>query len=112
MNSQLVSRATKKELDADGDGFVSDDDLVKSERILQIEHMDKMQDQQRYMAWSALGLPVLLVLIMLLPWVPVEKIDAVMGIVTTFVASMGTIITVFIGGTAYVRGKMNNKEQE
>lgn len=96
--------------DTDNDGIVTDDELDRSERMMQIENMDKLQDQQRYMAWFALGLPVFLMIFMMMPFVPVDKVGAVMGIATTFVAAMGTIVTVFIGGTAYVKGKMSDSQ--
>jgi Ca2+-binding EF-hand superfamily protein len=35
------------EFDTNGDGIVSDEELAKAERMLQIENNDKMQDQQR-----------------------------------------------------------------
>jgi Ca2+-binding EF-hand superfamily protein len=41
------------EFDTNGDGIVSDEELAKAERMLQIENNDKMQDQQRLMAWVA-----------------------------------------------------------
>lgn len=108
----LEIKSTIAELDLNGDGVITDAELDRNERIIQLDNLDKLQDQQRYMAWAALVLPVVLMLVMMLPVVSVEKVDAVMGVATTFVAAMGTIITVFIGGTAYVKGKMNNKEQK
>jgi Ca2+-binding EF-hand superfamily protein len=35
------------QFDTDGDGVVTDEELSRSERMLQIENNDKMQDQQR-----------------------------------------------------------------
>ncbi len=40
--------------DLDGDGIVTDEELTKHERMLQIENDDKKQDAQRGMAWFAL----------------------------------------------------------
>jgi hypothetical protein len=42
------------QFDSDGDGVVTDEELSRSERMLQIENNDKMQDQQRLMAWVAM----------------------------------------------------------
>jgi hypothetical protein len=42
------------DFDVDGDGIVTDEELARSERMLQIENNDKMQDQQRLMAWVAM----------------------------------------------------------
>jgi hypothetical protein len=42
------------QFDTDGDGIVSDVELSRTERMIQIENNDKMQDQQRLMAWVAM----------------------------------------------------------
>jgi Ca2+-binding EF-hand superfamily protein len=51
-NLQIDSKFNQ--FDVDGDGVVSDEELSRSERMLQIENNDKMQDQQRLMAWVAM----------------------------------------------------------
>ncbi len=38
--------------DMNSDGTVTDEELERSERMLQIENMDKLQDQQRVMERS------------------------------------------------------------
>jgi hypothetical protein len=43
------------QFDEDGDGIVTDEEMAKAERMLQIENDDKKQDAQRGMAWFALG---------------------------------------------------------
>ena len=43
---QLQHDSKYNEFDTDGDGIVTDEELVRSERMLQIENNDKMQDQQ------------------------------------------------------------------
>jgi hypothetical protein len=40
------------------------------------------------------------------PYVTLEKVNAVMGLATTFCAAMGTIVVAFMAATAYIRGKM------
>jgi hypothetical protein len=54
-NEQLQDRTLSLiSLTTDGDGVVTDEELSRSERMLQIENNDKMQDQQRLMAWVAM----------------------------------------------------------
>jgi hypothetical protein len=54
MTKQLQQDSKYNAFDANGDGIVSDSELALSERMLQIENNDKMQDQQRLMAWVAM----------------------------------------------------------
>ena len=42
------------QFDADGDGVITDEEMAKGEKMLQIENEDKRQDAQRNMAWFAL----------------------------------------------------------
>lgn len=106
MGKTLQKDSQYNQFDVDGDGVVTDDELARSERMMQIENMDKLADQQRAMAWAAVGAPILIVLLLIAPFVSVEKVNAVMGIVTTYVAAMATVVTAFMAATAYVRGKM------
>ena len=52
--------------DLDGDGVVTNGEIGKHERLLRIENWDKQQDQQRHMAWVAMGSMCLLTLALIL----------------------------------------------
>ena len=55
MGKQLESNSIYNQFDVDGDGVVTDEEMRKAERMIQIENDDKKQDAQRNMAWFALG---------------------------------------------------------
>ena len=50
MSKSLEKDSHYNQFDVDGDGVVTDDELNRSERMMQIENMDKLADQQRVMA--------------------------------------------------------------
>jgi hypothetical protein len=50
-----------------------------------------MADQQRVMAWAALGTPPVLIAFLAFPWVTLEKVNALAGLTTTYCAAMGTM---------------------
>lgn len=108
MSKKLEIDSVYNQFDINADGTVSDEELNRSERMLQIENMDKLADQQRLMAWAAMFLPLVIILVMLMPFVNSDKINMVMGLVTTFTAAMGSIVVAFMAATAYIRGTMNN----
>ena len=103
---KLEAGSQYEKFDMNNDGVVTDEELERSERMLQIENMDKLADQQRVMAWAALFLPFIIIIFVCLPYVTLEKVNAVMGLATTFCAAMGTIVVAFMAATAYIRGKM------
>lgn len=112
MTKKLEPNSVYEQFDINGDGTVTDDELNRSEKMLQIENMDKLADQQRLMAWAALFLPFLTIILMTLPFVSAEKVNLIMGLATTFSAAMGTIVVAFMAATAYVRGTMNKDNKE
>ena len=105
MTKQLEKDSAYNQFDTDHDGVVTDTELAKSERMITIENMDKMADQQRVMAWAALGAPPALIAFMASSLVTLEKVNALAGLTTTYCAAMGTIVVAFLAAQAYVRGK-------
>lgn len=108
MSKKLEANSVYEQFDVNHDGIVTDEELNRSERMLQIDNMDKLADQQRLMAWAAMFLPLIIILIMLTPFVSSDKINMVMGLATTFTAAMGSIVVAFMAATAYIRGTMSN----
>lgn len=108
MSKRLEEASAYNEFDMDHDGIVTDVEIERSEKILQIENMDKLADQQRIMAWAALFLPCMLIVLLASGIVEASKIPLIIGLATTFCASMGTVVVAFMAATAYVRGKMSD----
>jgi hypothetical protein len=108
MTKQLEKDSNFNQFDTDHDGVVTDAELARSERMMMIENMDKMADQQRVMAWAALGAPPALIAFMASALVTLEKVNALSGLTTTYCAAMGTIVVAFMAAQAYVRGKAND----
>ena len=106
MTKTLEKNSAYNQFDNDGDGIVTDDELARSERMMMIENMDKLADQQRVMAWAALFLPFVIIIFLCSDIVTADKANLVMGLATTFSAAMGTIVVAFMAATAYIRGKM------
>jgi len=108
MTKQLEKGSAYDQFDTNHDGIVTDDELVKSERMMMIENMDALADQQRVMAWVAMGLPFATIVFLCLPYITDARVQLIMGLATTFAAAMGTIVVAFMAATAYIRGKMSD----
>lgn len=106
MVKTLEKNSKYNEFDVDGDGTVTDDELNRSERMMQIENMDKLADQQRVMAWVAMFMPFAIIVFLCAPFIDMDKVTAIVGLATVFCGSMGTIVVAFMAATAYIRGKM------
>jgi hypothetical protein len=108
MSKKLQEHSIYNDFDMNHDGVVTDEELDRSEKMLQIDNMDKLADQQRIMAWLALFLPFILIIYLASGFVEPTKVTLIMSLVATFSASMGTVVVAFMAATAYVRGKMTD----
>ena len=98
-----------EKLDANGDGVVTDAELMMKERLVRLENQDKKEDQQRYMVWfSALSVTALIVVLML-PVVPLERVDHLSSIASTWVISNMGIIGAFIASNAFKKKEDKNE---
>jgi hypothetical protein len=108
MSKKLQEHSIYNDFDMNQDGVVTDEELDRSEKMLQIDNMDKLADQQRIMAWMALFLPFVLIVYLASSFVEPARVTMIMSLVATFSASMGTVVVAFMAATAYVRGKMTD----
>lgn len=101
--------ALAEKLDANGDGIVTDAELMMKERLVRLENQDKKEDQQRYMVWfSALSVTAFIVVLML-PVVPLERVDHLSSIASTWVISNMGIIGAFIASNAFKKKEDKNE---
>ena len=101
-------------LDIDGDGIVTDEELEMDEKMLRLQDMklhmeneDKKEDAQRHMAWFALfGMLLYPSLVVLSVFTGLEKSADVLGdIAPTYFVSVAAIVAAFFGKEAYVKSK-------
>jgi hypothetical protein len=97
------------QFDSDGDGVVTDEELSRSERMLQIENNDKMQDQQRLMAWVAMWSTIIAVAALLSPFIDIERMNSASAFLNTFLVAQTGIVVGFMGATAWAKRKENEK---
>jgi hypothetical protein len=99
-----------EKLDANGDGIITDKELMMKERMVRLENQDKKEDQQRYMVWfSALAVTAYIIVLMT-PIVPLERLDHLSSIGSTWVISNMGIIGAFIASNAFVKKNGNGEK--
>jgi len=116
---KLQKGSAWEQADLDGDGTITDGELAMASKMEQLQHqremnenLDRMMDQQRMMAWDAMGSMVLFTAAMFLPFVSETKITTFSGILNTFYVSQAAVVSVFMGATAYSKGKNGNGKGE
>ena len=103
MTKQLQQDSKFNQFDTDGDGVVTDEELSRSERMLQIENNDKMQDQQRLMAWVAMWSTIVAVAALLSPFIDIDRMNSAAAFLNTFLVAQTGIVVGFMGATAWAK---------
>lgn len=104
------------ELDADGDGIITDEEMKRAREIAEFEHKRKMQenedkkeDQIRAMAWFALwGMLLYPILILATSFLGVKDAAQLIGnIAPTYFVAIAGLVAAFFGAQAYSKNKSN-----
>lgn len=88
--------------DTDGDGVVSDEELAKAERIVELENKDQKEDQLRQMAWVAMLSMVVFTILLFLPFIGIERLAALDNILSMFYIAQAGVVASFFGSSAYM----------
>jgi hypothetical protein len=103
--TQKGSRVAER-MDLNNDGILSDDelhDLKIKEMQIRLDNDNAKQDQQRYMVWfSALSVTAYIGILMT-NLVPLDRLDYLSSIGSTWVISNMGIIGAFIASSAFVK---------
>ena len=110
IRKKLEEKSKYSSLDRDLDGLVSDAELETHHRImeakreeLQIEHAEKMLDQQRYLCWVSSISSIAFLLILLTPIIPLQRVEMVTALLSTYVVANVGIVSSFVISTAWAR---------
>tara|TARA_Y100000389_G_scaffold60372_1_gene56549 strand:+ start:12101 stop:12469 length:369 start_codon:yes stop_codon:yes gene_type:complete len=108
------------ELDADGDGIITDEEMSRAKEIAEFEHKrnmqeneDKKEDQIRAMAWFALwGMLLYPILILATSFLGVKDAAQLIGdIAPTYFVAIAGLVAAFFGAQAYSKGKTSTDKK-
>lgn len=88
--------------DGDGDGIISNSEIKKTQDIIEIENLDKKEDQQRRMAWIAMASMVFFTALLFLPIIDIDRIQAIDNILGMFYIAQAGVVATFFGSQAYM----------
>lgn len=110
MKKELENGSKYNILDTDGDGIVSDAELSRERRLMELEQKkilfeneDKKQDAQRNMAWFALfGMLLYPFAVVLANLLGLKEAPTILGnMAPTYFVSVAAIVAAFYGTQAY-----------
>tara|TARA_B110000503_G_scaffold7613_1_gene10357 strand:- start:22 stop:330 length:309 start_codon:yes stop_codon:yes gene_type:complete len=101
--AKLQADSIYNKFDTDGDGIVTDEEMSRSERMIQIENEDKRQDAQRNMAWLAV---ISMVTYPLLAFImPESRLSTLASMSDMLFMSQAGIVAAFFGSQAFMSKK-------
>ena len=95
--------------DTDGDGIITDEEMDRHERWIRLENEDKLMDTQRIMAWLAMSVTIVAVIILFTPIVSAEKMESAASFLNTFIVAQLGVVVGFMGATALSKTKSKQK---
>lgn len=99
---RLQSDSQYGQFDVDGDGIVSDDEMAKAEKMIELENKDKKEDQLRQMAWVAMLSMVAFTIGLFMPFLSVERLTALDNLLSMFYIAQAGVVATFFGSQAYM----------
>ncbi len=109
-NKKLEEKSIYESVDADKNGIISDAEMETHHRMmeakreeLQIEHAEKMLDQQRYLCWVSSISSIGFLLILLTPIIPLQRVEMITALLSTYVVANVGIVSSFVISTAWAR---------
>jgi hypothetical protein len=110
MTPKRLQRESRfNDLDQDGDGILSDDELMAAEKIAELQSAiarekdrDAKEDQLRHMAWVAMFSMLIFTVILFLPFIEVERVHALDNLLQMFYIAQAGIVASFFGSSAYM----------
>jgi hypothetical protein len=105
MQKALETNSKYNTADLNSDGIITDSELQKHERMLDIENQDKKEDAQRNMAWFALaGMLLYPFAVVLAIWIGLDEAGKILGdMAATYFVSVAAIVAAFYGKEAITK---------
>ena len=102
IQKNLEKNSRFNEYDEDGDGVVSDEELLHLKEIKETEAaLRKQLGQLRMARYTLIGMGVFTVA-MFLPWVPLERVEALSDVSNLFYISGAGIVGAYMGTSAWM----------
>jgi len=89
------------DLDIDGDGVVSDSEFQMAEKLTRLENNDAKDDQIRRMAWVSMISVIVLVLLVLSPIIPDNRVQMCTALISTYIVTNLGILATFMATSAW-----------
>ena len=101
--SKVLERNSKyNQFDLDGDGTVSDEEIKRSQDMLEIELREEKSEAQKKMAWVAMGSMIVFSAILFTPMVSESRVSALADLLGLFYIAQTGVVGAYMGVSAWM----------
>ena len=102
MSKVLEKNSKYNQFDLDGDGTVSDDEIKRSQDMLEIELREEKSEAQKKMAWVAMGSMIVFSAILFTPMVSESRVSALADLLGLFFIAQTGVVGAYMGVSAWM----------
>ena len=102
MSKVLEKNSKYNQFDLDGDGTVSDDEIKRSQDMLEIELREEKSEAQKKMAWVAMGSMIVFSAILFTPMVSESRVSALADLLGLFYIAQTGVVGAYMGVSAWM----------
>ena len=93
------------EFDLDGDGMVSDEEIQRSQELMELELREEKADAQQKMAWIAMGSMLVFSMVLFTPMVTESRVAALADLLGLFYIAQAGVVGAYMGTSAWMSRK-------
>ena len=105
ISKKLADDSKYAEFDLDGDGIVSDEEIQRSQELMELELREEKADAQQKMAWIAMGSMLVFSLILFSPIVSESRVSALADLLGLFYIAQAGVVGAYMGTSAWMSKK-------
>lgn len=105
MSKKLESGSKYAEYDLDGDGTVSDEEIQRSQEMMELELREEKADAQQKMAWIAMVSMLVFSIVLFTPMVTESRVAALADLLGLFYIAQAGVVGAYMGTTAWMSKK-------
>ena len=102
MSKVLEKNSKYNQFDLDGDGTVSDEEIKRSQDMLEIELREEKSEAQKNMAWVAMGSMIVFSAILFTPMVSESRVSALADLLGLFYIAQTGVVGAYMGVSAWM----------
>ena len=93
------------EFDLDGDGVVSDEEILRSQEMMELELREEKAEAQQKMAWIAMGSMLIFSIVLFTPIVTESRVAALADLLGLFYIAQAGVVGAYMGTSAWMSKK-------